>query len=163
MSSTTLGVLLSIGAVGAIVGATIARRLIRVMPIGRAYSLALTGGFLAPVLVPAAAGPLPAVLAAFIVALFLYYLGIAIVNVIIVSLRQTITPHSVLGRMTAATRTLMWGLGSLGGLFGGLLGGAVGVHAALWVSAVASTILFVPILFSPVSRLRAMPAPAEQP
>ncbi|MET8629230.1 hypothetical protein ABZW30_36780 [Kitasatospora sp. NPDC004669] len=71
---------------------------------------------------------------------------------IIVSLRQAVTPQSMMGRMTAAFRMLLFGGGSLGGLSAGLLTGQLG---ALTVAATGSAVVVMALLLSPVSRLRA--------
>ncbi|MFD8704012.1 hypothetical protein ACFV1W_15550 [Kitasatospora sp. NPDC059648] len=77
---------------------------------------------------------------------------------VIVSLRQAVTPQSMMGRMTAAFRTLLFGGGSLGGLAAGLLTGRLGARGALIVAAVGSAAVVVGLLVSPVGRLRALPA-----
>ncbi|MEN3357010.1 MAG: hypothetical protein V7637_992 [Mycobacteriales bacterium] len=152
-----LGLIFSAAAVGGVLGALRARALIKRLPLGRLYlgGLALTFG--APILVPAAAGPTLLVAVLFAASLFLMFASVSVVNVIIISMRQTLTPGPLLGRMTAAVRMLLFGGGAIGGLLGGLLGAAVGAHSALWISAVGSLVAFLPIALSPVARLRAMP------
>ncbi|MEV1172612.1 MFS transporter [Nonomuraea sp. NPDC049784] len=80
-------------------------------------------------------------------------------GVIIVSLRQTVTPPSMMGRMTALFRTLLFGGGALGGLSAGLLAGAIGAHAALTIAAAASAAVIIGLFASPVSRLRELLSP----
>lgn len=154
-----LAVIFSIGSTGGIVGGLAARWLTRRLTVGRAYGWALGLAFLSPVLLPAACGPWPLVTGAFAIAFFLGYLGVSVTNVIILSIRQTVTPGPLLGRMNGATRTLMFGLGAVGALLGGSLGQAVGPQRALWVSVAGSTLALIPVLLSPVRRLREMPAP----
>ncbi len=93
---------------------------------------------------------------------FLEYFGSSISNVIIVSLRQSITPQPLMGRMTAAMRMLLYGGGALGGPVGGVLAGVLGLHAALWVAGVLSAAMLVPIILSPVGKLRTMPTGPEE-
>jgi MFS family permease len=162
ISAGVLGLILSTGAVGGILGALASRALTRRFPIGRVYLLSLALTFGAPILIPAASGPRLVVAAIFAVALFGSYTGVSVANVVIISLRQTVTPGPLLGRMNAAMRMLLFGGGAIGGLLGGLVGGAVGVHTALWASGIGSAVAFLPILLSPVGRLRELPpAPAE--
>jgi MFS family permease len=99
----------------------------------------------------------------FIASFFTTYLGLGIAGVIIVSVRQTLTPQSMMGRMTASFRTLLFGGGALGGLFAGLLADAIGARSALVVAAIASAFVVVGLIISPVSRLREMPEPVAEP
>ncbi|KAA9159607.1 MFS transporter [Amycolatopsis acidicola] len=157
LSALLLGVILTMGAVGGVVGSLVSGRFTRRFTVGRAYVGFLVITFLAPLLIPAAAGPEPLVVTVFAAAFLLNFLGVSGVNVIIVTLRQVITPMRLMGRMNSAMRTLLLGMGALGGPFAGLLGGAIGVHAALWVCALGSSAILVPLLLSPVGRLREMP------
>jgi MFS family permease len=153
----TLGLILSMGACGGVIGAVIAGRLIRRLPLGRVYAGSLIVAFCTPALIPAAGGPQLLVTAMFIVAFFFTFIGVSVVNVVILSLRQTVTPHALMGRMNAAMRTLMFGMGALGAPIAGLLAGVIGVRGALWASAIGSAAIMVPVLLSPVRRLREMP------
>jgi hypothetical protein len=90
---------------------------------------------------------------------FTTYLGLGVAGVIIVSLRQTSTRQSMMGRMTAVFRTLLFGGGALDGLSAGILAGALGARNALTVAAVASATVVIALILSPVSRLRDLPPP----
>jgi len=67
------------------------------------------------------------------------------------------------GRMNAVIRFLVWGTMPLGALFGGALGTWFGLRPALWVAAIGALFAFLPILFSPVRKLREMPEPVDEP
>ena len=54
-------------------------------------------------------------------------------NVVTVSLRQTIIPDHLLGRVNSVYRFLGWGSMPIGALVGGLLAGWFGLRAPLWV------------------------------
>jgi hypothetical protein len=114
--------------------------------------------FAGPLLIPFASGSRPVLLAFFVAAFFLGYLGLGVANVVMVSLRQASTPQALMGRMNAAFRTLLFGGGSLGGLLGGYLAGEFGTHAALTGVAIGSALMVIAVVASPVSRLRALPA-----
>lgn len=60
---------------------------------------------------------------------------IVIWNVIVVSLRQRITPDRLLGRVNSAYRLLAWGTMPLGAIAGGLLGELLGLRAVFAVAA----------------------------
>jgi hypothetical protein len=86
-----------------------------------------------------------------------------IYNVNQVSLRQAIMPARLQGRMNATMRWFVWGTIPLRALLGGVLGGAIGVRETLLVSGILSCFVFLPVLFSPVRRIREMPRPVEEP
>ncbi|WP_441251810.1 hypothetical protein [Kitasatospora sp. McL0602] len=93
----------------------------------------------------------------FVLSFFITYLGLGVAGVIIVSLRQALTPQSMMGRMTAAFRTLLFGGGALGGLTAGLLADRIGAREALTVAAIGSAVVVVGLVVSPVSRLHSLP------
>jgi MFS family permease len=81
-------------------------------------------------------------------------------NINQVSLRQSITPEPMLGRMNATMRFLVWGTIPIGQIIGGLIATTpLGVIGAVWVGAIGELLTFLPVLFSPVRSLRTMPEP----
>jgi MFS family permease len=80
-------------------------------------------------------------------------------NVVVVSLRQAITPVRLMGRMNAVMRMLIMGIGALGGPVGGVLAGWLGLRPALWVCAVGSIVALLVLFPRPVARLKALPDP----
>jgi MFS family permease len=90
-----------------------------------------------------------------------YSYGAVVYNIAQVSYRQAICPPRLQGRMNASIRFLVWGTIPLGGLVGGALGATIGIRAALWVGVFVSLVCPVPVLLSPLRRLRDVPA--EQP
>ncbi|MGF1428626.1 MFS transporter [Kitasatospora sp. LaBMicrA B282] len=152
-----VGLVFSASSVGGLVGASVSGAVLKRLPTGRAYALSMSLIFTGPLLIPFAAGSRPVLLAFFVAAFFLSYLGLGIANVVMVSLRQGATPAALMGRMNAAFRTLLFGGGSLGGLLGGYLAGAFGTHTALTGIAVGSALLVSAVAASPVSWLKATP------
>jgi MFS family permease len=163
LSPATVGLIFSVSSVGALIGALNSKTIMRRYPIGPVYGVALVGIYAAPLLLPFAAGPRPVLIGLLSLSLFISYLGSGLSNVIQISLRQTCTPPSLMGRMTAAFRTLLFGGGSLGGLCAGLVGGALGLRSGLTLVAFCSAAMVVPIAMSPVVRIRTMPAPVTDP
>jgi MFS family permease len=80
-------------------------------------------------------------------------------NITQLSFRQAICPERLQGRMNAVIRFLVWGTMPLGALLGGALGTWIGLRPALWVAAIGAVFTFLPILLSPVPKLREMPGP----
>ncbi|WP_431676545.1 MFS transporter [Kitasatospora sp. KL5] len=164
LDPTALGAVFSTASVGGLIGALVSRRVVRRFPVGRVYLVAQSALLLGPSLIAAAAGPRPVMIGMFVLSFFTTYLGLGVAGVVIVSLRQALTPQSMMGRMTAAFRTLLFGGGALGGLTAGLLAGRIGARGALTVAAVASAAVAVGLFLSPVVRLRTLPsAPGEEP
>jgi len=85
-----------------------------------------------------------------------------IFNINVVSLRQTITPDRLLGRMNASMRFLVWGTLPFGALLGGGLGQAIGLRTTLFVGAVGSVLAVLWVLFSPVRALREQPGTSAE-
>jgi predicted MFS family arabinose efflux permease len=104
----------------------------------------------------------PATAAAFLIASqAITGLSNMVYNINQVSLRQSITPQRLLGRMNATMRFIVWGTMPVGSLMGGALGEWLGLRPALLVAAAGSLFAFLWILFSPVRTLREQPAPAD--
>lgn len=74
-----------------------------------------------------------------------------------VSLRQTMVPERLQGRMNASMRFLVWGTIPLGSLLGGILGETISVRTTLFVGALGTLLAFLWVLFSPVWMLRDQP------
>lgn len=66
--------------------------------------------------------------------------GVMVWNVLTMSLRQSLIPHELFGRVQGAYRTLVWGAIPLGALVGGALASAFGIRA---VFAIAGAGMFV--------------------
>lgn len=152
-----------IGAVGAaysvagILGAVLAGRTIRRLGVGTALALASAAIGVGWLIIAVARGPTP--VAASIAGAGFFVGGVAdtLWNINAVSLRQAITPPSLLGRVGGTTRFLVVGAQAIGALLGGTLGTALGLRGALTVAGVGFLSSFLWILFSPVRRLRAVP------
>ncbi|MEV0379010.1 MFS transporter [Nonomuraea sp. NPDC050643] len=78
----------------------------------------------------------------------------ALANVGQLTYRQTVVPEHLLGRTTASVRFMVWGMMPLGALLGGLVAQQIGVRQALWVFMTARLLAFVPLLFTPLPRMR---------
>jgi predicted MFS family arabinose efflux permease len=67
--------------------------------------------------------------------------GLPICTISMLSLRQTLTPDAMQGRMNAATRLVSWGAIPLGALLGGGLGEAIGLRLTLVICAAGSMLV----------------------
>ncbi len=151
-----LGIVISAGGVGSLVGSLFASRVIRAMGIGRALVTTAIAASAIGVLTPLAQGPVA--LAALMV--FLPQLigdGLqTIEGVAELSLVQGVVPDRMLGRVNATLDVVSHGVGyPLGALIAAFVAEQIGVRGAMAIgwAGMALSILFV--VFSPVPGLRA--------
>lgn len=79
-----------------------------------------------------------------------------VANVHMVSLRQTIMPAALLGRVNASFRFVSWGIMPFGALLGGYLGDRIGLRATLLVVVAAFLIAPLWIFLTGVHRVRTL-------
>ncbi len=155
-----IGVLMSIGAVGGVLGAVTAGRLANRIGHGRIIwaSLAVTSPLtlIQPFL---QRDWTLGVFAAFQVVIFA---GIVIYNVTQVSFRQQLCPEHLLGRMNATMRFFVWGAMPLGGLLGGILGDTIGIRPTLLVTGLGALTAFLWAYLSPLRSTRDLPTNPDQ-
>jgi MFS family permease len=97
-------------------------------------------------------------LACYVVAGFAASYSVIVLNVFGTTFQQAITPPGLLGRVNAITRTLVYGVVPLGSLLGGALAGGIGMRATLHVAAAGVLGSAVVVVWSPLRRLRDLPA-----
>jgi len=155
LSPARIGVLLSAGGVGGVIGAALAARIARRFGVGRTILLAAMMSGLSelayPLVTPANANVL------IVVGGFLTGAGAVIYNVNQVSVRQALCPLPLQGRMNASVRTIVWGCMPIGAFIGGVLGSTIGLRPTLWVGGIGALTAFAWIIFSPVRALRVLP------
>ena len=156
LSPGVLGLMLASQGLGAMVGSIIGARIIAWLGVGRTISLA--SGFASAVmgLIPLALFVTPAAVM-FPVLILGGVVGVS-GDVAQVTLRQTLTPSRLQGRMGAVFRTFFWGAWPLGNLLGGVLAAALGAATTLWLTAVIATTAFLAIRFTPLWAVRDFPA-----
>ena len=81
-------------------------------------------------------GPPSVVVPALIGVQFVFALGAVTYGIGATTLRQTLTPDHLLGRVNATAAVIGWGVAPLGALLGGLAATAFGLREALLVAAV---------------------------
>ena len=74
-----------------------------------------------------------------------------------VSLRQTLTPDELAGRVNATARWMHWTAVPFGQLAGGVLANLVGLRLTIAIGATIGVLAVVVLLLSPLRTLRAMP------
>ena len=159
MTPAAIGLVGSIGSLGALAGALTGGRMGRRFGVGPTIvGSILTGGLGFLLVALATPSTAVAVLAGGGV---LGSFGAVVYNINQVSLRQAITPMRLQGRMNATMRFIVWGTMPLGGLVGGYLGEILGLRPAIAVTAAGGTLAFLWVLFSRVRTLRTIPEPVD--
>ena len=160
LDAVHLGLVFALANVGAMCGALLAGRMAARLGLGNTLMLAIFVGSVANLLVPVAE---PATALPFLFgAMFAGAAGSTIYNINQVSLRQSITPDRLQGRMNASMRFVVWGVFPIGSLIGGALGTLLGVRAGIAVGAVGGLVTVLWLVFSPVRTLRVPPPPWER-
>jgi MFS family permease len=159
ISAGMIGLVMSAGSVGGLIGAFTAMRVATWL--GQGPTIWMSCAFTAPFgLLTALVQPGWRLwLGAFGFAVVMW--GGVVYNVAQVSFRQGLTPERLLGRMNATMRFLVWGTMPIGGLLGGVLGQYVGVREAVWIGMGGCCLAFLPVFFSPLRTMRELPRHEE--
>ncbi len=152
IDATTFGLLSTGGAAGGVVGGLLAPRITRVLGQGPSLFLTVVVSIVAPALIGSVSS-WPIVWVAF----FVFMLFAVVWNVITVSLRQTIIPDELLGRVNSVYRFFGWGAMPLGALLGGAIVAVsevffsreIALRMPWWIEAA----LYLPLLVYALPRL----------
>ncbi|MFD5836366.1 MFS transporter [Streptomyces collinus] len=150
-----VGLLLTSGSAGAIVGALVATRMSRRFGTARGLLLLqLTTTPFVLLLPMTTAGP---GLLLFATGSFLVGLGISVANIVVGTFRQTYCPPHLLGRVVATAMMINHSTIPLGSLLGGVLGDAVGYRPAMWIMTGVVAPSWLILVMSPMRRMRDLP------
>ncbi len=134
----TYGVLLAIVGLGGLAGAILAPRIIRALGPGNTLRLnTAVSAVVFPITGLTSSVWQVAVLG------FLFVLVLASWNVVSVSLRQTLTPDEMRGRVSGAARFLAWGTQPIGAVLGGVIAAAFGLRAPFFIGGVGFVLILV--------------------
>lgn len=160
LGSFQFGLLMTAASIGGVLGALAAPRFSRLFGQGHAIpvtylleAVAFLGMPLSFLL------PRPGAIALIAASQILGFFSIVAFNVVQVSMRQRQCPPRMIGRMTAAIRTLIWGVGPLGALASGVLATHLGLGATFTIAAIGNLAGVVLLIRSPLWRLRSVPDP----
>ena len=154
-SPSEFGLIFGIGGLGAVIAAIASMRVIKRLGVGVSIILGiLVSGipFISFYFLNSDTAFVAAALA-FLVTSF----GGVLYNVAQVSYRQALVPLELQGRLNASMRVLVWGPIPAGALLGGVLGTLIGVRGTILFSAVATSLAFLWVLFSPVRSVKVIP------
>ena len=157
LDASGVGVTLALYGVGMILGALLAPRVVRALPFGQAILL----------------GPYFSVLAAVTMALTLFWphgwlaalsyfffgAGPIIWTITSTTLRQTVTPRAMIGRVTSINIVVSTGARPLGAALGGVVGVSFPVSVSLWCVVLGFGLQAIIISASKVRTLQRLPDP----
>jgi predicted MFS family arabinose efflux permease len=154
LSATGVGTVLAMYGVGMVVGALLATRVMRRLQFGTVIGLGPVTGFVAA-LVMAATAFLPSPLLA---GLSFFLLGVGPILWVIstTTLRQSVTPPRLLGRVSAIN-IMSYGARPLGSALGAIVGGLYGAEVCLYLAVVIFSAQALVILLSPAVALARQP------
>jgi MFS family permease len=158
-----MGIIMSVGAAGGLLGAVSGPWLARRIGEGRVIPVGALFGSLALLLVPVAAvqADRGTALALLSISEFGTTLGALVYNIMQLTMRQRVCPPRLLGRMNASIRCVVWGVMPVAALIGGFLGEELGLVPAIWLGAVLGLVSVAPVLFSPLPGMRKLPDTVE--
>jgi MFS family permease len=156
-----LGIVLGVAAVGTLAGSFVTGRLVRRFGIG---PILVFGCFLFPaplILVPAAGGPMPLVIALLFTSEFLSGFGLMLLDITAGTITAAIVPPRLRSRVSGAFGLVNNGVRPAGTAIGGVLGTVIGVRETLWIATVGALLGLAWLIPSPIPRLRDLPEQAE--
>ncbi|MFC3496007.1 MFS transporter [Glycomyces rhizosphaerae] len=154
-SSEVAGFVLAGSGVGGVLGAMLVGRISKRAGVGPTAiaALAISGPGMAIV---AASGPGWGAAVAF-AGQVVYVAAIVVFNVNVISYRQAVTPDDMQGRVGATQRVICWAGLVVGSIVGGLTGDLLSARVALLIAAAMLFAGCLPLLRTPLRRLREIP------
>jgi predicted MFS family arabinose efflux permease len=155
LTATGVGITLGVYGGGMIIGALLAPRLMDRLSLGAVIVLGPLAGFVAALVMLASLWlPSGAIAAA---SFFLFGAGPILWTITTTTLRQAVTPITMLGRVSALVMTATFGARPIGAALGALVAARYGVGACLMLAAVGFAVQFIVIMASGVPRLSTLP------
>ena len=158
LSTQAVGFTLGCYGAGMVVGALLAARVVGAMAFGRAIQLGPVVSVLAAAAMVATLAMPSGVLAG--LAFFLFGAGPIIWTITTTTLRQSVTPGALLGRVGSVFLTVNAGSRPVGAALGALVGSLWGEPACLWLALAGFLLQAWVILASSMNGLQRLPAPA---
>jgi predicted MFS family arabinose efflux permease len=158
LTPAAIGLVFAAAGPGVLCGALLAGRLPRYLGLGPtiAHMQVLTG-VSALLVASASLAPASLALVPLVVGEFLWGLARPVFNVNQLSLRQTITPDRLLGRMNASIRFLMWVATPVGAVFGGVVASMFGLPQAMTIAAVGGLAAAIWVYLPAVWKIKEQP------
>jgi MFS family permease len=162
ITTSQFGIMMSVGAVGGLLGAVLCNRLAKYFGEGPLIvGSAIVAGLAMLLMVSTSLAPQPAQLPLLITSQFLESFVVLTYNITQVTARQRLCPPRLLGRMNATIRFFIWGVMPISSLVAGWIGNVYGVTTAMWIGAIGVLVSSAWVVFSPIRTMRELPSHAE--
>jgi MFS family permease len=155
LSAWVIGVLGSVGLLGALVASALTRVVSDRIGTARLLWLAGVIGGIGFLLSPLTAPGWRLVFEA--AGTFLASLAIIVLIIVESSFQQAVCPPALLGRLNATMHFTVWGVMPLGSVLGGVAGALVGLRATLWIAGAGALAAAAWLVCSPLRTLRDLP------
>ncbi|PAD21333.1 MFS transporter [Terribacillus saccharophilus] len=149
-----IGLVMGISSSGTLLGAFVARKLSVNLGIGTTIIGATSSIVIGTFVIAISPNSLLVALPMITIGQFLSGLGNTIYVINQVSLRQTITPDEILGKVNASSQFLSRGAMPFAGIFGGSIGSWFGLKIALLITAIGFLLSVVWLLLSPLKAIK---------
>jgi predicted MFS family arabinose efflux permease len=159
LTASGIGAALASCGIGMVLGALVTARIVRHLSFGTAVVVGPLVSLIAALMMAATIWLPSGILAG--ASFFLFGAGPIVYVISQVTLRQTVTPGALLGRVSALFMTANTGARPIGAALGGAIGAAYGPSACIIVAAVGFAIQSGIILWSPLPRLARLPEAVE--
>lgn len=158
-----LGLAFAATGAGALVGSLAAAPLAGRVGLGRMMVAALSLLVVAQCLLPLAGWAGSWALAWLVASRALVGISLTLLNIPTVSLRQSLTPMHLQGRVAATSRLVTAVTSPLGAMLGGVSAGVIGLQGTLALSAAWLGVALASVVLSPLPAIRSAPVPAPAP
>lgn len=149
-----LGLLLATSSIGALIGSLLSDYIGEKVSVGKAILGTMIIACMVPLLIPIASNSIYIAISLIIVSFFTSGFAVVISNIYVISLRQTVTPKKLLGKMNASYRFIVTGAAPIGALLGGQLGAVFGLRSTLFIGAFGTILALLWVIFSPLPTLK---------
>jgi len=153
LTAALLGIVIGVGGAANLAGASVAGRTAARWGAGRTLIAAAFAIGISMLMVPLARGPV-SVCTAVLIASQLCDVAWPVYGIVETSLRQSIVPPHLLGRVQAATHLFSQGLLPVGALAGGAIAGVIGIRGTLLLGGAGMLLSLLWLIGSPVRRLK---------
>ena len=148
------------GGVASLMGSTMSSRISAKLGLGPTFIASSTIMGVGCFLIPAAQGGIVWATTMLVLSQLVCDFNLTVYNVHELTVRQTVAPHEMLGRVNASMRLLTLGVLPIGAATGGLIAVPLGIRGAMVVAAAGITASAMWLIFSPVRSAKRLEAAA---
>ncbi|WP_326664947.1 MFS transporter [Streptomyces sp. NBC_00385] len=161
LSAGLVGAVVSVGAVGALIGSALTSKFSARLGLGTTYLIGCLIFPAALVMTPLAHGPKWLVVTMLVIGEFVSALGLMLFDITGATLQQAITPDRLRSRMQGAQMAISYGIRPVGAMAAGGMGTLIGVRPTLWFAVVGGFLSVLFLFWSPLRRVHDLPDEAE--